>query len=294
MTNASKSIQTRLEYVPPFAVGNLIAFLGSRAILNVEEINERTYRRSLLFNGVPIVFEIAAPDKVSHVTLRVDSAKRVDAAAIAAHVAQVFDLHADSLAIDKALRKDPLFKQLVKKRPGLRVPGAFDGFEMAVRAILGQQISVVAARTLAGRVVQRFGTPLKTSHGSITHLFPSAQAIAEGDLTGIGIVGSRARTIVDLARAVADKHIVLNPTADRDEMRKRLLAIRGIGPWTASYIAMRILRDSDAFPDADLGLFQAIRKFGIDPTKSAMSEMRARWHPWGAYAAIHLWGSLAD
>jgi AraC family transcriptional regulator of adaptative response / DNA-3-methyladenine glycosylase II len=161
----------------------------------------------------------------------------------------------------------------------MRVPGAVDGFELAARAVLGQQVSVTAARTFAGRLVRLCGAPLPVARGSLTHDFPTADAVAAAPLDGLGLTGARVRTLRALATAVADGTLVLDPTADRDETRARLLELPGVGVWTADYVAMRALGDPDAFPATDLVLRRAITG---DVTPD-------RWRPWRAYAAIHLW-----
>jgi AraC family transcriptional regulator of adaptative response / DNA-3-methyladenine glycosylase II len=193
----------------------------------------------------------------------------------------LFDLDADPAAVDEVLGADPALARSVARLPGLRVPGAVDGFELAVRAILGQQVSVRAARTFAGRLVQRCGQPLPAPVGSLTHAFPTAAAVAGADLDGIGLTGSRVRTLRAVAEAVADGGLVLDAVADRDQVRAQLLALPGIGEWTADYIAMRALGDPDAFPATDLVLRRSIE--GMDPARIES------WRPWRAYAATHLW-----
>ena len=168
----------------------------------------------------------------------------------------------------------------VAKHPGMRVPGAVDGFELAVRAVLGQQVSVRAARTFAGRLVEQCGKPLESARGSLTHAFPTAEAVADADLASIGLTNSRQRTLRALAEAVADGEVSLDPLADRDEVRNKLLSLPGIGPWTVDYIALRALGDPDAFPATDLVLRRVI---GNDAARADS------WRPWRGYAAMHIW-----
>jgi len=232
-----------------------------------------------------VELEPVADGDAAYVVARidVDDVRRV--ASVVARCRRLLDLDADPHAVDEALRADPMLRRSVEATPGIRVPGAVDGFELAVRAVLGQQVSVAAAHTLAGRLVERCGKPLTVARGALTHAFPDATAVADADLDGLGLTGGRVRTLRALARTVADDGLVIDPIADRDEVRRRLLALPGVGPWTADYIAMRALGDPDAFPATDLVLARALGADGV-----ARAE---RWRPWRAYAAMHLWkGSL--
>jgi AraC family transcriptional regulator of adaptative response / DNA-3-methyladenine glycosylase II len=182
---------------------------------------------------------------------------------------------------------------LVKHHPGLRVPGAFDGFEVAVRAILGQQVTVAAARTVAGRFAAAFGEPIESPYAALTTVFPDAGRIAElryGRIARIGMPGARARTVLALARAVADGDLVLMPNADIEATLDRLRALPGVGEWTAQYIAMRALAWPDAFPHTDLGVLRAL---GETDARRALAAGDA-WRPWRAYAVMHLWQSLQE
>jgi AraC family transcriptional regulator of adaptative response / DNA-3-methyladenine glycosylase II len=205
-----------------------------------------------------------------------------------------FDLDADVDAIDWHLSRDPLLAPLVAALPGLRVPGAWDPFELAVRAIVGQQISVAGARTIAGRLVERAGDRLPTPHGEVIALFPHPEQLASADLDAIGMPGARVRSIVALAAAVADDPSLLTPTADLDADVARLRSLPGVGEWTAQYIALRGLRHADAFPASDLGILRALA--GPDGRRPTPAEALARaepWRPYRAYAAQHLWSAAA-
>jgi AraC family transcriptional regulator, regulatory protein of adaptative response / DNA-3-methyladenine glycosylase II len=221
------------------------------------------------------------PTDEAHVVARVDVDDVGHVAGIVARCRRLFDLDADPLAVDETLGADPRLAPSVRRHPGLRVPGAVDGFELLVRAVLGQQVSVAAARTFAGRLVQRCGRPLATPRGSLTAAFPDAAAVADADLDGLGLTGARTRTLRAVAETVAAGRLVIDPVADRGEVRARLLELPGIGAWTADYVAMRALGDPDAFPSTDLVLRRALD--GDDPTRPD------RWRPWRAYAAMHLW-----
>jgi AraC family transcriptional regulator of adaptative response / DNA-3-methyladenine glycosylase II len=222
------------------------------------------------------------------VRLRVSDLR--DTSAAVQRCRELFDLDADPDMIAGVLGQDPLIGALVARRPGLRVPGCVDGFELAVRAVLGQQVSVAAARTSGGRLVRRWGEPLAVAAEQLTHVFPTPDALAEADLAAIGLSTRRADTIRALARAVCDGDLHLDRYADRDDTVARLLAIRGIGQWTAGYIAMRALGDPDAFPASDVGLRDAVRR--LSGTSSRLDEWSRQWRPWRSYAAMHLWANL--
>ena len=214
---------------------------------------------------------------------------------IIARLRRVFDLAAEPVAINAHLAKDPILAALTNARPGLRVPGAWDGFELAVRAVLGQQIAVSAAATLAGRLVAEFGEQLSEPDGGLTHVFPQPKALAKADLASFGVPRSRAATLSAIAAAaVADTHF-FDATRDLEDAVRALRSVPGVGEWTAQYIAMRQLREPDAFPAADLGLLRAIAN--LEGRKYSPAELLNRagaWQPWRAYAAQHLWSNKAD
>ncbi len=274
----------RLPYRPPLDAGALLGWFASRAVTGVEEVTASAYRRVVPTgtSAVAVTLEPAG----GHVVLRCRIDDVRDLAGLVQRCRRLLDLDADPAAVSGVLSADPALAPLVSRRPGLRVPGSVDGFELATRAVLGQQVSVAAARTLAARLVAAFGTPLPTADGALTHRFPAAERLAAADLDGIGLTGARARTLLALARAVADGHVDLRPGADRDRTRERLLALPGIGPWTVEYVAMRALADPDAFPSTDLVLHQALVRRAITDTE--------RWRPWRAYAAQQLWTAEGD
>jgi AraC family transcriptional regulator of adaptative response / DNA-3-methyladenine glycosylase II len=206
---------------------------------------------------------------------------------------RIFDLGADPLQITSALRRSPLLAARLRRAPGLRVPGAWDGFELAVRAVLGQQVSVKGATTLAGRLVQTFGKPVAGVGEGLTHVFPRPEALAEVDLARIGIPGARAETLRALARAVATGGLRLDAAQGLDEAVARLVAIPGIGAWTAHYVAMRALGEPDAFPASDLGLRRALASGGVAPSARELARIAESWRPWRAYAAVALWTTPA-
>jgi AraC family transcriptional regulator of adaptative response / DNA-3-methyladenine glycosylase II len=281
------AIELRLPYRPPLAWEAMLAFLRARAIPGVEEVRSSAYRRTVRAGDGPAVVELLPIVPANELALRVELAPLGTLGELVVRARAAFDLDADPLAIAAALDG-------VAAKPGLRVPGTLDPFELAVRAVLGQQVSVRAARTLAGRLVERFGEPLPEPSGALASVFPGPEALVAAPLEEIGLPGARAETIRTLARAVAEEGLDIAPTSAPDEVRSRLLAIPGIGPWTAEYVAMRALRDPDAFPAGDLGVRHALAVNGR-PASAAEAERRAAaWRPWRAYAAVQLWETLAE
>jgi AraC family transcriptional regulator, regulatory protein of adaptative response / DNA-3-methyladenine glycosylase II len=205
----------------------------------------------------------------------------------------LLDLDSDPEAVAEALGADELLAPLVRAAPGRRVVGHVDGPELAVRAVLGQQVSLAGAATLAARLVAAHGEPLERPLGGVTHLFPSAPALAQADPETLAMPVSRRRALIGLAAALARGELSLDAGVDRDEARRRLLALRGIGPWTAAYVAMRALRDPDAFLPSDLGVRHALERLGRDGRPAAATRLAERWRPYRAYAVQHLWGRLA-
>jgi AraC family transcriptional regulator of adaptative response / DNA-3-methyladenine glycosylase II len=216
---------------------------------------------------------------------------------IIARVRRVFDLAADPDTIGTHLALDPVLAPLVKARPGLRVPGAWDGFELAMRAIFGQQITVSAATKLLGKLVLAYGTllPATAKDGEgLTHLFPSPSRIAAADLASLGMPGARAKAASALAKVMADDPAIFSRGASLEDAIAKLRALPGIGEWTAQYIAMRELREPDAFPAADIGLLRAMAApDGRRPQPAELLDCAERWRPWRAYAALHLWAAGA-
>jgi AraC family transcriptional regulator of adaptative response / DNA-3-methyladenine glycosylase II len=281
-------VALRLPYRPPLAWEPLLGFLAARAIPGLEEVRGAAYRRTVRTDAGAAVLEVAPATGTAELVLKLELPSVGVLRRLVTDVRAAFDLDADPLAIHASL------EDLAGLTPGLRVPGTLDPFELAVRAVLGQQISVQGARTLGGRLVERFGEPLPTPSGGLTHLFPAPAALAEAPLEGIGLPGARAETIRLLARAVAEEGLDLSPNSAPDHVRARLLAIPGIGPWTVEYVAMRALRDPDAFPAGDLGLRHALAVNGRPASRAEVERRSASWRPWRAYAAAHLWQSLAE
>jgi AraC family transcriptional regulator of adaptative response / DNA-3-methyladenine glycosylase II len=285
-----EAIGLRVAYRPPFAFADLLAYLAPRALPGVEEVGAGVYRRSVQTAEGGGVVEIV--DDSSTSALRI-AGWSDDARPIAEWVARarrLFDCTADPAAIASVLEDDPRIGPRLARRPGLRVPGAWCGFEVAVRVILGQQVSVAGATTLAGRLIERFGEPLGRPSGAVTHRFPTPERLARADLASIGLPGARADALRRLARAVAGGRLALDGSTPPDAAREALLALPGVGSWTAEMIALRALGDPDAFPSGDLGLRRAAAD-GSDrrPSARALEAASQAWRPWRAYAAMALW-----
>jgi AraC family transcriptional regulator of adaptative response / DNA-3-methyladenine glycosylase II len=281
----------RLAFRPPLARAALIGFLAFRATPGVEEVVGDRYRRVVSIDGATGVLSARLPADRSEILVELDGALAGVPEPALAGARRVFDVDADPRAIDAALADDPRLRPLVEEIPGLRVPGAIDGFEMAVRAIVGQQISVAAARTLTGRLAARLGEPLATGVGSLRVAFPRPEAVAASPLDGLGMPASRLATLAELARAVCERRLDLSPGADPEATRAALLAIRGVGPWTADYVALRGLGDPDAFLPSDLVIRQVLGDTAGPLTARAAEQQSQRWRPWRAYAVAHLWTS---
>lgn len=286
--SSAAGLRFRLHYRPPFDWNASLAFLASRAIPGVECVSDGVYRRSIALSGVPGSIEVAHRD--SEVILDVHHPDPGNLLAIVSRVRRLFDLDADPLAIAACLEADPLLRPLVRARRGLRVPGAWDAFELGIRAILGQQVSVAGASTLAGRLAARFGRPFDGEPMGVTHLFPSAGDLADADVASIGLPRQRAQTLRAFAAAVTRGEILLDNRSAPDELRKQLQSIGGIGAWTAGYIALRAFGDPDAFPSGDLMLLRAASA----RTTPELERRAERWRPWRAYAALHLWQGVRD
>ena len=282
----------RLACREPFDGQALLAFLAARAVPGVETVSGRRYARTVHAPGGPGVIQLTVPDSTAgQVLLRLRLAGVRGTGQVVSRARQLLDLDADPHAIAAALSSDEILAPLVAARPGLRVPGAYDGFELAVRTVLGQQVSVAAARTFAGRLAARLGTRLEPGPGPAGSgelpdlLFPRAEDLAEADLAGLGLTTGRQRTLRGLAAAAASDRLALGPGADPEETAARLAELPGIGPWTISYVMMRAVADPDAFPAGDLGVQRAMARLGCEPGREQ------RWHPWRAYATVHLWAA---
>ncbi|HEV7218855.1 MAG TPA: AlkA N-terminal domain-containing protein [Terriglobales bacterium] len=274
----------RLNFRPPYHWKAMLAFLAARATPGVEIVEHESYRRTISMNGHDGNFEVSLDERRDALLARIEFGDPRSLIFIVERIRAMFDLNADWAAIVQSLRSDPLLSDRVKADPGLRVPGCWNGFELATRAILGQQITVKGATAMAGRMASKFGKRISVA-GGLTHLFPSPKVLADARLGDIGLTAARAETIRALARAVSDGKISFAGVVNSDALLNRLCEITGIGKWTAQYVAMRALGEPDAFPSSDLGLLRA-----MDLSSFHELEQRAEaWRPWRAYAAMYLW-----
>jgi AraC family transcriptional regulator of adaptative response / DNA-3-methyladenine glycosylase II len=285
-TPDTQNIRLLLPYSPPYDWPAIVNFLGARAIPGVESVEDGRYIRSIQSNGKYGLIEVAPAHDALAVSIRFPDIRALPE--IVRRVTALFDLGAHPASIAAQLSADPLLVSSVAQRPGLRVPGAWDGFEMAIRAILGQQISVGAATKLAGRLVAALGHPLDESRFA----FPDAAVVAASDLNFLGMPEARKRTIRALADAVVRNPAFFDPAQPLETAIEQMCTIPGIGEWTAHYIAMRALRQPDAFPAQDAGILRAFAKHGSPLSAKEMLKRSEAWRPWRAYATLHLWSSL--
>lgn len=292
-STAAAGVTVRLRYRAPYDWSALIAHLGARAIAGVERVDGACYVRSLREAGEVGSVELChVPERGSvDATVRIGRLELLPA--IVGRIRRLLDLDADSALIEEHLAHDPWLAPLVARHPGLRVIGAWDGFELALRAVLGQQVSVVAARTLGERLVRLCGAPALLGPG-LTRVFPGAEELLAADLSSLGMPAARRQTLLALSRAALAEPRLFEPCASVDETVQRLCAVPGIGEWTAHYIALRAAREPDAFPASDRGLLRGAAQCAGTAIDALALEARAeRWRPWRAYAAQHLWSADA-
>ncbi len=289
-SDALQSVTVRLAYRRPFATEALFTFLGHRAVAGIEHYDGTTYRRTLrLTHGMGAV---ALSPQDGHVRAEFSLSDLRDLTAAIARCRHLCNLDADPVAVDEALASDPVLAPLIADRAGLRVPGSVDGFEIAVRAIVGQQVSLPGARTVLGVLVDAAGARFANHHDALTHVFPSPEALAhlaEGHPEVFPMPARRQRALLELAKAMAPGRLAIDPGADPVELSAQLHALPGIGLWTTQYVMMRALGDPDAFLATDLGVRRAAVALGIPEQPAALSAVAENWRPWRAYAQMHLW-----
>ncbi|NYH88464.1 AraC family transcriptional regulator of adaptative response / DNA-3-methyladenine glycosylase II [Actinopolymorpha rutila] len=279
------AVTLRLPYRPPYDAESGWRYLADRLVPGLEELDGTTYRRAVRLHHGAGVLSLTPADGYVRCQLQLDDLR--DLGPAAARCRRLLHLDADPAGITDALGDDPLIGPLVRARPGLRVPGSVDAFETAVRAVVGQQVSVSAARTVVGRMVAAYAEPLPHPVGTLTHSFPAPGALAEADT--LPMPAARTRTVTALAGAVAGGDLDLAPGADRSEVEAGLLALPGVGPWTAAYVALRGLGDPDAFPGTDLGIRRSLVALGVPDRPAEIAAVADRWRPLRSYAAQHLW-----
>jgi AraC family transcriptional regulator of adaptative response / DNA-3-methyladenine glycosylase II len=287
------ALTLRLPYRAPYDFTALLAFFARRAIPGIEIVDAASYVRRFALGSIAGTLRVTQVPGESALALAVDFPDATKLQTICARVRRMFDLDADIAAINTQLRADKRLRGCVRRHAGQRLPGGWDGFEIAVRAVLGQQISVAAARTFAARIVEQFGVPVMLPDGENVQLFPAPQTLADADLTRIGLPRARAHALNAIARAVCDKAVSFRPEQTLDQFVASWVELPGIGEWTAHYMAMRALSHPDAFPAADLVLRKAVTSDGSLAPLKLLHEMAERWRPWRAYAVMHLWRGLA-
>jgi DNA-3-methyladenine glycosylase II len=284
-------VKLLLAFQPPYDWLAMLEFLSARAIAGMEEVVDGAYSRSIGLNGVHGTLSIK-PATADSLELTLDFPDASAVPEIVARLRRMFDLDADLITMQRHLALDPLLARLIAQHPGLRVPGTWDGLELAIRAVLGQQITVSAAIKLAGKLVAQYGAPLASPHGGLTHVFPEAVVLAAADLATLGMPKSRGRTLSGVAQALLDDPLLFEP--GRQEGVKRLLALYGVGDWTAQYIALRQLREMDGLPNGDVGLINALAALEGEAVTARDLLTRAEgWRPYRGYAAQLLWTSLS-
>ncbi len=290
-SRSANQIVLALRYRPPFDWDSIINFLGDRVIPGVEDVTDGIYRRSFSLNARPGTMEARHIPAENVVSVTLQGVQPSDLPLAIRKCRRIFDLDADPLSISADLCSDPDLATLIRELPGQRIPGAFDAFEVSVRAVLGQQVSVKSARAVAARLVRDHGAelPRDMATANISKMFPTPQAFLLLSAGDFGLPRARARTILALSQAVEDRSLILECGGDSADLQRQLTDLPGIGPWTASYIALRVFDDPDAFPESDLALLRVAED--LWGYKRA-AELRARaetWRPWRAYAALHLW-----
>ena len=299
MADSGGVLTLRLGYRPPYDFASMLAFLRGRALPGVERVDDVSYSRVIGTVDAPGWLRVStwpgATGAADHaLKLELHGAQPVELLDIVNRLRRMFDLDADPSAIANALSTSVRLRPLLQARPGLRLPSGWDGFEIAVRAVLGQQVSVAAARTLATRLSRRFGQALPEGHApGLDHFFPTADALADADLGAIGLTRSRADTVRNVARALRDGVVDFRSERTLDDFVGRWTALPGIGPWTAHYIALRALGHPDAFPAEDLVLQRAVPNDGSRISAKELTRRAEAWRPWRAYAVIHLWRDAA-
>ncbi|QKV62907.1 DNA-3-methyladenine glycosylase 2 family protein [Pseudomonas sp. 43A] len=280
-----------LAYAPPYDWEAMLGFLAARAVVGMEVVVDGVYSRSIGLNGLHGTVSIW-PEAGNALAVELDFPDPLMVPEIVVRLRRMFDLDAELALMQGHLANDPLLARLIAEWPGLRIPGAWDGLELAFRAVLGQQITVVAAIRLAGKLVAQYGATLESTVPGLTHVFPEAHVLAAADLAALGMPKSRGRTLSGVAQSLLEEPSLFEP--NREDGVARLLALHGIGEWTAQYISLRQLRDLDGFPHGDVGLLRALEVLeGVRPTARDLALRAEAWRPYRGYAAQLLWTSLS-
>jgi AraC family transcriptional regulator of adaptative response / DNA-3-methyladenine glycosylase II len=284
-----------LSYRPPYDWDRMLAFFRKRAIPGVERVSDDTYRRTVRLGASRGEIAVRHAARGFGLALEICLSDDRDLMVVVERVKRMFDLDANPRAIHLTLNQDPLLGRLIRQTPGLRLPGSWDPFETAVRAVIGQQLSIQGAVTQMGRLVRQAGRPYDSAeNGRLTHFFPEPAALASMDWTEMGMPGARKNTLRLLAETVDSGALSLEGAAGLPAFIDAMTQIHGIGEWTANYVAMRALGEPDAFPASDLGILKALQEGPARPTGKQASAQAENWRPWRAYACIYLWHSLEE
>jgi AraC family transcriptional regulator, regulatory protein of adaptative response / DNA-3-methyladenine glycosylase II len=295
-TKVTPYITLKLPFSPPYNWSTLIRFLADRAMPGIESVTASSYQRTIALDNSHGIIEVRPVPGQNYLMAKIQFPQVTALAKIVERLRHIFDLSANTTIISEHLASDRYLTSIVMAKPGLRIPGTWDGFELAVRAILGQQISVAAATTLASRLVSTYGEPLMATDTSwaspeLRFIFPRPALLINADLTKLGITAVRSRAITSLAAAIIENPHTIQGFLTLEDAVKQLGKLPGIGEWTANYIAMRLLREPDAFPAGDLALLRMMEKHEQPMTKVRLAELAEDWRPWRAYAAMHLWSA---
>lgn len=285
-----RSLELRLSYRKPYDFDALLAFLAVRAIPGVEHIDAGRYRRTASVDSEQGVIEVRHDQSQCQLVLQIPSSLSRHALWVAERVRRLFDLTADSRVIEEQLSSDPMLREVVKRFSGTRVPGAWDPFEISVRAILGQQVSVKGATTLSGRLAKAYGEPLDSGQEECSLLHPGPEKLVRARAERVGLTRARAAALRSISSAVLKQRVHFDSACALDEMVENLLEVQGVGPWTAQYIAMRACSEPDAFPSGDLILRRVAEHLDSSlDTEPKLIDRSNAWRPWRAYAAMMLW-----
>ncbi len=291
--STSKPNILHLSFQPPFNFGQITGFLKMRAIPGVEFVNAEIYSRSIEIDNTTGFITVSCKNRENRVNLEVEFPDIRKLFYITETVKNIFDLNAPVKQIDDLLIKDKFLSSLIKQNPGIRVPGSFNSFELCIRAIVGQQISVKGATTIIGRIASKYGKKLNMPNKfGLTNVFPGPEILAISDFEGVGLTKTRVSTIKHLSKAMIEGSVIFHPSSDPADLKRALLEIKGIGEWTAQYIIMRTIKSTDAFPHSDLGLLKAVSSNGAPAPEKLLKDMARSWKPWRAYAAMLLWSNL--
>lgn len=289
---APEWISVRMPFRPPYHVDHVLGWLSIHAVSGIEEVDGRTYRRSMRLPGGPAIGEVTFGTE--HIDARFRLSSLSDLQQAVQRFRRLLDLDADPAVIERRLGADPALRPLIDARPGIRSPAEVDGVDAVIRAVLHQQVSVASATAMCARLVAEHGDPLEHPHEGVTHVFPTADVWASIDPDRLGLTTARANTLHTVAVALAEGRVNVDPSADRDEAQAALVALKGIGPWTASIVALKALVDPDAFCPTDLALVRVAQRLGIAQDARALAQAADAWRPWRSYAMHHLWAAYLD